>query len=108
MIRYYKLFNGDIVEFTNEKEHMELMEYDYNLRMQYRREQEEFYEGLKRSIEEYINTVLQLERKYRGCEIGLVYTKFEEDIQQYNAFMIYIDRGYMTSHEYIHLNDITL
>ena len=108
MIRYYKLFNGDIVEFTTEKEHMELMEYDYNLRIEYKRKQEEVYKNLKKSIELYIDTILKYDRKYRGSEIGLVYTKFEEDIQKYNGFMIYIDRGYMISHEYIYLNDITL
>lgn len=109
MIRYYKLFNGDIVEFTTEKEHMELMEYDYNLRMEYKRKQEEVYKNLKKSIEVYIDTVLQYERGYKNYEIGLVHTKFRENIEKYNAFIIYIDKGnHMISHKFIYLNDITL
>lgn len=106
MIKKYRLFNGQIMEFKNKEEFSDIVNYEFELMRKERQRKEMEMKKLKEKIKVYIVNVLQI--KYSSYEIGLVNTKFEEDIEHNKAFMIWIDKGYTISHKLIHLNDIEL
>ena len=106
MKRKYKFFNGDIVEYETNEEYEALAEKNWELMKKQWDEEEKKMKNTIEKIKIYVDT--DLREKYPNNEIGLVYTKLEEDIERYGAFMIWIDKGYTINHKFIYLKDVEL
>ena len=104
MNKTIKMFNGDIREFETNEQYQKLQEENYSMI-------HEYYENEKIKMKETIEKIKSYvdkankEHKYSNYEIGLVYTKLEEDIKDKNSFLIYTN-SYTVQHKYISLDDI--
>ena len=105
MKRKYKFFNGEIAEFETMEEYKALVKKDFELMDKQREEEKKKLESTIEKIKQYVNTTLKEKYSY---EIGLVLTNIDKDIKKYNAFMIWIDKGYAINHKFIHLKDIRI
>ena len=109
MIKQYKLFNGEIMIFSNGEEFSAIITKEFELRAEQREQEKKRVELLITKIEQYVAQELQQQAQYKNYDIGLVHTKLREDIKKYNSFCIWIDKGgHHISHKIININDTTI
>ena len=75
----------------------------YHARQKARLQKEKQIQILKKKIEYYVKTFLQT--KYTA-EIGLVHNRFEEFLEKYGTFTIYVANGYNVGHKDIKVSEI--
>jgi hypothetical protein len=97
-----KMYDGSIREWETIEEWSLLQDENWKLIQEERKLKEEITREKIKTIELYVNTL----NKDSVNEIGLVYTKIEEDINDYNSFRVYVNKGYTIEHKYISLDEI--
>lgn len=107
MIKQYKLFNGEIMTFSNREEFSAIITKEFELRAEQREQEKKRIDLLIGKIELYV--AQELQPQYNNYNIGVVNTKIREYIEQYNSFCIWIDKGgQYISHKVININDTTI